>query len=184
MSDLTTYDRLSRFNHWVIAAAVIGMLCFGFYLEYGGLPREAKGSLIGIHKAIGVLVLLYGLWRVAWRLAQGFPADIPGMPKWQAWAARAVHWALLVLVVLMPLSGLVASIYGGRAVDVFGWFTIPARPEIAWLSGLGGAVHGWTAIALSLLIAIHVAAALRHHFIDHDGTLLRMVSGRHATAKG
>ncbi len=184
MSDLATYDRISRFNHWLIAAAVIFMLFFGFYLAYGDLPREAKGSLIGIHKAIGVLVLCYGLWRVAWRLVQGFPAGIPGMPKWQERASKAVHWALLAGVVLMPLSGLVASVFRGRPVDVFGWFAIPALAEIPWLAGLGGAVHGWTAIALSLLVAAHMAAALRHHFIDHDGTLVRMVSGRHATAKG
>lgn len=184
MSDRTAYDQISRFNHWVIAAAIIGMLGFGFYLEYGGLAREAKGPLIDIHKAIGVLVLILGLWRVAWRLVQGFPAGISAMPKWQESAAKAAHWALLAGVVLMPLSGIVASVYRSHAVDVFGWFSIPAQTEIAWLAGLGAAAHEWVGIGLSLVVVLHVAGALKHHFIDHDGTLVRMVSGRYATVKG
>lgn len=179
MSKRDTYDAISRLNHWIIAAAIVGMLCFGLYLGYGGLANEAKGPLISIHKSIGVLVLIFGLWRVIWRVVQGFPTGVSGMPRWQEKAARAAHWALLAGIMIMPLSGTMSSIYGGRAIEVFGWFTIPAQAEVSWLSNLGGVVHNYVGIGLSVLVVLHLAAALKHHFVDRDSTLVRMVSGQH-----
>lgn len=104
---------------------MIAMLAFGLYLEYGGLAREAKGPMVGIHKSVGLLVPVLGLWRVSWRLVNGFPANLAEMPKWQAVDASAAHWTLLAGILIMPISGLVASLFHGRAVSLFDWFTIP-----------------------------------------------------------
>ncbi|WP_299739994.1 cytochrome b/b6 domain-containing protein [uncultured Roseobacter sp.] len=65
------YDLISRLNHWIIAITMIGTLLFGLCLAYGGLEREARGLLIGIHRSVGILVLIYGAWRVAWRMISG-----------------------------------------------------------------------------------------------------------------
>lgn len=173
-----TYDAISRFNHWIIALAMIGMLAFGFFLEYGWLAREAKGPLIGIHKAIGVLVLIFGAWRVGYRLFQGFPDSVANMPAWQEITAKVAHWGLLAGILVMPASGIVSSIFRGRAVEVFGLFTIPAQGEVTWLANLAAGTHGWAGIAVAVLLVLHVAGALKHHFIDRDATLARMVSGR------
>ncbi|QCB47052.1 cytochrome b [Hydrogenophaga sp. PAMC20947] len=176
-----TYGATSRINHWVIAIAMMGMLGFGLYLEFGGLAREAKGPLIGIHKAIGVLILIFGLWRVTWRLLKGFPAPASNMPAWQDMASKFAHWMLLAGVVVMPVSGLVGSLFGGRAVSVFGLFTLPAQAKIEWLQSFSGGVHGLFGKALAVIVVIHFAAALKHHFIDKDATLSRMLR---STSKG
>ncbi|TQV83177.1 cytochrome b [Denitrobaculum tricleocarpae] len=171
-----TYGFTSRVNHWVIAAVMIGMLGFGLYLAYGELPRDERGDLIAIHKSIGVLALGFGLWRVLWRVVRGFPAAVAGMPAWQERASKVAHWALLASVLLMPLSGVVASLFRGRPVEVFGWFTIPAQAEVTWLASLGSGIHQFAGYALVALVVIHIAAALKHHVYDRDPTLKRMLS--------
>ena len=176
MEQETTYGATSRINHWVIASAMIGMLGFGLYLEFGGLAREAKGPLIGIHKSVGMLVLIFGLWRVAWRLLKGFPAPASNMPAWQEMASKLAHWVLLAGIIVMPLSGLVGSLFGGRDVSVFGLFTRPAQVKIEWLQSLSGGVHGLFGKALAVIVLIHMTAALKHHFVDKDATLSRMLS--------
>jgi cytochrome b561 len=178
MSKEQTYDLISRINHWIIAFAMIGMVSFGLYLALGGLPREARGPLIDIHKAIGVLVLIFGIWRVGLRLVRGFPRPASRMPSWQETASKAAHWALLASVIIMPVSGIVSSIFRGRAIDVFGLFTIPAQAENAGLAGLAGQIHEFVGFGLAVLITIHVVAALKHHFFDKDATLTRMLTGR------
>jgi cytochrome b561 len=178
MPTSTPYNRISRLNHWIIAFAMIGMLGFGLYLEYGGLPREAKGPLIGIHRSIGVLVLIYGSWRVLWRVIQGFPSPASQMPRWQTTVSKVVHWALLIGVLVMPLSGIAFTVFRGRPVEVFGWFTIPAQTEMSWIVTTASVAHQYVGIGLCLIVALHVAAAMKHHFIDRDETLTRMVRGR------
>jgi cytochrome b561 len=178
MSQRGTYDLTSRINHWIIALAMIGMVGFGLYLSFGGLPREARGPLLDIHKAIGVLVLIFGVWRVGLRLVQGFPKPASQMPSWQETASKAAHGALLASVIIMPVSGIVSSVFRGRAVEVFGLFSIPAQLENPGLAGLAGQIHEFVGIGLAVLIAIHVLAALKHHFVDKDATLTRMLTGR------
>ena len=179
MEKETTYGLTSRINHWVIAIAMIGMIGFGLYLEFGGLEREAKGPLIGIHKSVGVLVLIFGLWRVSWRLKKGFPAPASSMPAWQETASKLAHWVLLAGIIVMPVSGLLGSLFGGRDVSVFGLFTLPAQAKIEWLHSFSGGVHGLFGKALAIIVVIHVVAALKHHFIDKDTTLSRMLSSDH-----
>lgn len=183
MNHETSYGITSRINHWVIAIAMIGMLGLGLYLEFGGLEREAKGPLMGIHKAVGVLVLIFGTWRVTWRLLHGFPEPASTLPSWQESASKVAHWVLLVGIILMPVSGLLSSLYGGRDVSVFGLFTLPAQEKIDWLKSLGGGVHSWFGKALAAVVVIHAAAALKHHFIDKDNTLSRMLTGTQKPAR-
>ena len=177
MTPETTYSTISRINHWVIAIAMIGMLGVGLYLEFGGLEREAAAGLRNIHKAAGVLVLVFGAWRVTWRLIKGFPAPASTMPAWQEKASHLAHWVLLAGIILMPVSGLLGSLFSGRDVAVFGLFTIPAQTKIEWLQAIGHGVHSWFGKAMAVVVLVHVAAALKHHWIDKDATLLRMVGG-------
>lgn len=173
-----TYGTISRLNHWIIAIAMIGMLAFGLYLSFGGLPREAKGPLMAIHKSIGVLILIFGIWRVGFRMVQGFPAPLPSTgPAWQMTAAKITHWVLLAAILLLPISGIAGSVFRGRAVDVFGWFSIPARAESATIAQIASNFHGAAGKVIAALVLIHIAAALKHHYIDKDATLRRMTKG-------
>ena len=171
------YGRVSRINHWLVAALVIAMLGSGLALEYASLAQGPAASLRDWHKAAGVIALLAILARVGWRLIQGFPGGTGGpMPVWQEKAARAVHWALLVTIVAMPVSGVLMTLFVGRPIDVLG-LTIPAAPQVGWLAQAARSIHATAGLALAGLVAIHVGAALKHHLIGRDGTLGRMVSG-------
>ncbi|MCV3273082.1 cytochrome b [Roseobacter sinensis] len=172
------YDRISRLNHWIVAVAMIGMLLFGLYLAYGGLEREARRPLIGLHRSIGILVLIYGAWRVTWRVVRGFPDSVSDMPRWQRRLSTGVHWSLLAGILIMPLSGIGFTIFRGRDLDVFGWVAIPAAAEVPWIVSLSSGLHHYVGLGLCALVVLHVAAALKHHLWDKDETLTRMIWGR------
>lgn len=169
------YDRISRVNHWIVAAAIIGMVCLGFYIDWFTERGPVRGQLVGLHKAVGVLVLIYGAWRIGYRLVQGFKREAAPMPAWQASAAKTVHWVLMACILVMPLSGIAGSYFGGRATEVFGFFTIPEGPEIEALNDAASNIHGTTAWVLVIALALHIGGALKHHLIARDTTLLRML---------
>lgn len=171
------YDRISRVNHWSTAILFIGMLGFGFYLAYGGLPDPEKIPLLNIHKPVGVILALWGTWRVIYRLHQGFPAPASEGSKWQDLAARLTHWLLLLAIVLMAASGLTMALFSGFPTHFFGLFTIPAIARVEWLSLGALAVHKWTAYGATAALVLHLGGVLKHQFVNKDRTLHRMLSG-------
>ncbi len=179
-----TYDHISRANHWIVALAMIGMLGVGLYLGNLEPAKETKDFLLPIHKSVGVLVLLYGVWRVVWRLYQGFPSPAANLPVWQERISRITHYGLLFCIIIMPLSGLMGSLFADRAVDVFNLFTIPPITEIKFLKSVSYALHRYVSYLLVAMVLLHVGAALKHHFIDKDTTLVRMLRGMPANKAG
>lgn len=177
-----TYGALSRLNHWIVALGVLGMLAVGFYLEFGGLSREERGPIMALHKATGTLLMLFILWRVIWRIRQGFPAPVPGMPGWQEQASKIVHWGLLVMMLAMPVSGFSMSFFGGREISIYGLFSVPSVGKDEAIQGIAHEVHEYGAYVLAALVAVHFAAAVKHLLIDKDATMARMVSGAPADA--
>lgn len=171
------YDTISRVNHWIVALAMIGMLGVGLYLGNLEPPKETKEFLLPIHKSVGVLVLLYGVWRVFWRLSQGFPGPAANLPAWQERIAKITHYGLLFCIIFMPFSGLMGSLFDGRAVHVFSLFTIPPIAEIKLFKSAAYALHRYVSYLLVAMVVLHIAAALKHHFIDKDMTLVRMLRG-------
>jgi len=168
------YGGLSIVTHWLIAILVMGMLAFGLTIE--DLPKsDTADDLIAIHKSIGILVLLLAVWRILWRVFNGFPEEIAAMRPWQQVAARAMHYALILGVLAMPLSGYVGSAAAGYPVDFFGMFSLPTLPKSKLLASIAGETHEILGMLLIVLIALHALAALKHHFIDRDGTLKRML---------
>lgn len=175
---MKTYDRLSRLNHWSVALLFVAMLIAGLTLEYGSLPKTYNLALLTAHKATGVLLLLWVIWRVIYRLIQGFAAPASAMPRWQEVAATSVHYLLLISILAMPLSGLTMSLYSGKPTDVFGLFSIPPIDKIEAAAIAARIIHKWVAYGFIAVLFLHIAGALKHHFYDKDQTLRRMVSGR------
>ncbi len=172
--DRTHFGTISIINHWTIAALIIIMLGLGLYMDdMSSGPQQDR--IIGIHQSIGVLVLFLAAWRVLWRLIFGFPEEVAVMPRWQANAARAAHIALLVLILAMPVSGYIHASTGGYAVSLFGLFELPALPQSKGVSEIMFEVHETLADLLMVVIVVHVAAALKHHVVDKDATLKRML---------
>lgn len=176
MNTQDSYGLITRVLHWSIALLVIGNLLGGaivFLLPSGSL----KAFSISTHKSMGVIILLLMVGRLIWRYANVQPRDLGKNPPLN-YLAHILHIWLYVMLFLQPLAGILMSQAYGHPVYVFGIIKLPA---LVWNSTALGSVfrdiHTVTSVVLFLTIAIHTAAALKHHFVDHDRTLLRMLKG-------
>ena len=176
MNTQDQYGLIARLLHWFIAALVIGMLVGGSLLSF--LPPGGFKSLVfAAHKSTGVLILLLMIGRLLWRTFNRQPHNL-GKVAVLNYIAHVLHVCLYILLLLQPLSGILMSQAYGYPVVVFGWFELP---PLIWQSPLLGnffrEVHGVVAVLLMVAIVIHIAAGLKHHFIDRDRTLMRMLKG-------
>jgi cytochrome b561 len=177
-----TREQLARTSvmlHWLVAIAMIAMLGFGLYLSQ--MERgDAKSALIQVHKSFGSLVLFLVMARIWWRLRQGSLQPIGNHPRWQRMAATASHHFLLFATIAMPLTGFVRSIGRGRAIDIFGYPFIPQllAEKNDTISAIGSSAHEVIAYITMAVLALHVAVALKHHLVDGDGTLRRILGAR------
>lgn len=165
--------------HWFIAIAMIAMVVFGLVLE--DMPRsDSKSALVQLHKSIGVVVLALALWRLVWRLRQGMPETISILTPLQARLAHATHGFLLLCTLLLPVSGIVMSIGSARPISLFGMPFIPQllATKNETLAAIGKGGHAILGKLIILAIVVHVAGALKHHIVDRDGTLRRMLGAR------
>lgn len=164
--------------HWLVALGIAGAFALGLYMQ--GLPLSPdKLKLYAWHKWAGVTIFLLALGRIAWRLGHAPPAPPAGLPAWQARAAAAVHGLLYVLTVAIPLSGwLMSSAKGFQTV----WFGLVPLPDLldkdAALGDGLAQLHGLLNFTLAALVSAHAGAALKHHFIDRDDVLTRMLPCR------
>jgi cytochrome b561 len=167
------YTRVAIALHWLLAVMIIGAFCVGLYMHELPLsPTRLK--LYNWHKWAGVTILALSALRLLWRLTHRPPAAA-SMPGWQTLAAHGAHVALYVLFFLVPLAGWAYSSASGFPVVLFGVWPLPdfVAPDRA-LAEVMKARHAQFAWALCGVVVLHVAAALKHHFIDKDGLLRRM----------
>ena len=175
----TGYGWISILLHWLVALAIIGLFALGLWMTeltyYDPWYREAPA----IHKSIGILLFLVVVLRLAWRWGNPRPAPLPNHTPWEKRLGHAMHGLLYALPLLVMLSGYLISTAEGRPIEVFDWFSVPAT-----LSGyeqqedIAGEIHEILAFILIGLAGLHALAALKHHFIDRDRTLRRMLRAR------
>ncbi|PMN65513.1 cytochrome b [Enterovibrio norvegicus] len=174
MSNVSSLSKPTIFFHWLVAISFIGVLAFGLYVE--DLPGgPEKGELIGLHKSFGVLVLVLAVSRLLWRFKEGSISSIPGSPRWQEKIAAGVHHLLLLATLLMPVSGIAMSLGGGHDIGVFGVTLITAGEKNELLGQIGSTTHEVLANIVMVTLALHVLGALKHHIVDKDATLKRML---------
>ncbi|MHA6722226.1 cytochrome b [Sphingomonas sp. RS2018] len=167
------YTRVAIAFHWIIAAAILFNLWLG--LANDSLPKDWK--VMPVHKAMGITILVLAIARLAWRLTHRPPSLPVTAPPWERLAAAGAHWGLYALTILIPLTGwmMVSGTATRRPLDWFGLFPLPYLPVSEGLGGFGHDAHELLAFAMIALILLHVAAALRHHFLLRDDTLVRML---------
>lgn len=168
------YGLVSIGLHWLVAATVFGLFALGLWMDgldyYDPWYRRAPD----IHKSIGVLLFLVMIGRAVWRKTNYRPAPV-GTPFEQR-LAHWVHRTLYGLLFVLMLSGYLISTADGRAVEVFGWFSLPATfSGFENQEDIAGEIHEILAFTLIGLTALHALAALKHHFMDRDETLKRML---------
>ena len=166
------YSIISLILHWLIAALVVTQVALITVYE----STESR-DFVNAHKSVGLTILVLTLVRLGWRIANPAIPLPDTMRRWEKWLARATHVLFYAFLIGMPLVGWAASSAAGRDVQWFGLFPWPLLP-IAGGREMAGQLmdmHELAAKALYVLIALHVAGALKHHFIDRDNVLHRMV---------
>jgi cytochrome b561 len=170
-----SYGLITKFFHWLIALAIIGLMTVGFNMA-NMPPSVEKYELYGMHKASGVVVFMLIILRLLWRLANETVQPPKNLPQILATAAKIGHFLLYVFMFSMPISGILMSYFSGNNVSVFGIFTIPAAVETApKIAGFFHSIHVLGVLAFIAVIILHICAALYHHFIRRDNVLMRMI---------
>lgn len=179
-----TREKLSGLTvalHWAIALAIIGMLAYGMWIHE--LPRgEIKTFHIRNHKSAGMIILGLALLRIVWRVIQGFPKPVSAAPAWEKGLSHFTHAFLLLATLAMPLSGIYFSQMNGHSVSIFGTEVIPQfvakEAVVKETAEQAFLIHGTLAWLVIGLLALHIAGALKHTFINKDGTMRRMLGAR------
>lgn len=170
------WNRFAQLLHWLIALLIVGLGIVGLWMT-SMQPSPDKIKIYLLHKSFGITLLMLVALRLVWRLASKHPPQVPG-PAWQRWAASSVHGALYVLMFSMPLSGWLFNSAANFPLRWFGLIKLPALwgsdPVVKYWAR---EVHETGFWILAALIGLHAAAALKHHYFDHDETLRRMLPG-------
>lgn len=173
-------DRLSISLHWIVGWTIMGLLAMGIYME-----ENSAYHLYDLHKSIGALIFIAVVIRAWRRVRQGWPEPVSDYTRMEQLLSKITHYVLLIGSVLIPLSGLVMSIAGGRGLGIFGLELIgenidPANPGdviplAGPLAGIAHSLHGLVSNAVIAALVLHIIGALKHHVIDKDNTLKRML---------
>jgi cytochrome b561 len=175
-NDNQRYGLVAVGLHWLVAVCVIGQFGLGLWMRSLGYYDAWYRLGPWWHKGIGVALFVVLLLRLIWRLSNPRPAHLASHQPYERLVAGIAHGLLYLLLFALMLSGYLISTADGRGLEVFDWFTIPAT-----LSGLeqqediAGQIDLWLAWTVIGLAALHALAALKHHFIDRDATLKRML---------
>lgn len=172
---MTRYGAVAQGFHWLVALLVIALLAVGLYMT-GLKPGPDMFKIYAFHKSVGITVLVFAVLRLVWRLSNPHPQALPTHQQWEKFLAKLVHVFLYFAIIGMPLSGWIMSSAKGFPVSVFGWFTLPDLVGPSKDIGkLANEFHELIAYALIAAIVLHVAGAMKHHIIDKDSTLRRML---------
>ena len=175
MKQLLAYTRTAIALHWLMALLVFVTFPVGLVMHEMALSPD-KLRMLSYHKWLGVTVFILLVMRLVWRTAHKPAPMEAGMPQWQMMAAKGVHVLLYVLLFAIPLSGWLMSSAKGFQTVYLG--VLPLPDLLAKDKVLGDALaelHEVLNITIMLLVIAHVAAALKHHFVERDGTLARML---------
>jgi cytochrome b561 len=169
------YTRTAIALHWLVGIALLAQMAFGWMLTE--IPRQtpARGFYVNLHKSTGLTLAALIVLRLLWRLAHRPPPLPPGIERWQCRAALATHRMLYALMLLMPLSGYVASNFSRHGLRYFGHALAPWGPDLPAVYQVLNGVHVVSAWLLAALIALHVAAALQHAWIGRDDVVSRIL---------
>lgn len=161
--------------HWLIALLVFSAFPLGIYMH--NLPFSPRQlQLISYHKWLGVTIFMLALLRVLWRMTHPAPPLPATMPAWQRRGAVATHHLLYLLLIVIPLSGWAMSSAKGVPVVYLGLVPLPdLLGKDKALGELLARVHQGLNLSLAVLVLTHVLAALKHHFLDRDEVLVRMI---------
>jgi cytochrome b561 len=162
--------------HWLVALSVFGLFGLGLWMTeldyYDNWYKQGPW----LHKSIGVLLFFVVIFRLCWRVLTPPPVALTSHKQWEVRIAHITHLLFYLLLLTIMVSGYLISTADNRSIEVFGWFSIPATiTSIPSQEDIAGWVHLILASSLIGLALLHAAAALKHHVIDRDRTLNRIL---------
>ncbi|SFS47480.1 Cytochrome b561 [Sulfitobacter marinus] len=177
------YGGVTKFFHWLTALLIIALIGSGMFAE--DLPYETQDQLtqkawfFSIHKTMGVSVFFVALARIIWAISQPKPGLLNADKKLESWLAGTVHWVLYASLVIVPLAGWISHAAASGFAPIWWPFgqNLPLVPKSTDVEHLFGAIHVISGKVLMGALFLHFAGALKHHFIDRDSTLRRMLPG-------
>jgi len=173
----TRYGLITIVLHWVMAILLTGLFSVGLYMTGLDYYDPLYHALPQWHKSFGIFTLLFLLIRYIWRLNNTKPDAVNTLHKHKELLAHFIHNSFYILILCIGISGYLISTAKGKGIEFFGAINIAAitRDLDESTEEFIGETHFSLAILLSVLVLLHVLAALKHHFIDKDNTLKRMI---------
>jgi cytochrome b561 len=175
MSSPARYERTAVVLHWIVAPLILALTATGWYMV--GIPKNTpeRAFFFDLHKSLGIITAIFIVMLIVWRIRHLAPPLPSAMPKWEKMAASLNHRLFYVFMALVTLTGYLTSSFSRYGPKFFGI----ALPRWGWedaaLRGNFTAVHRMTALIFAVLIAIHIAAALKHLLVEKDGVFQRML---------
>lgn len=179
----TLYGGVTKTFHWLTALLILTLLPMGWFAEQ--LPYETdaelarKAWLFSLHKTLGVTAFFVAVGRILWAISQPKPALLNGDKKAESFAAETVHWLLYAALVIVPLSGWIGHAAAAGFAPIWWPFGqgLPLVPKSTSIEHIASGVHWAATKVLIAALVLHIAGALKHHIIDKDATLRRMLPG-------
>jgi cytochrome b561 len=177
-NDIESWTATAKLFHWVMAALIFAQIALGL-IAVSWRVSPTKLNLFVWHKSTGMLILALLALRLLWRLSSRVPELPPEMAAWERLGAHLSHFLLYALMVALPVTGWVISSASNVPFRIFWTIPLPAiTPPDKALADLFATIHGWLVTLLALVLAAHIGAALRHHYVKRDTVLTRMLPWR------
>jgi cytochrome b561 len=170
------YSNTNQILHWLTAGCMFAILPLAWVMTNAGEHMAGLDALYNWHKTLGGIVLLLTAFRIAWRFKDGPPAYPPMVAKWDQALAHAVYWLFFAVLLWMPVTGEVMTLFGTHPTVLFNIIPTPQlfAPDKA-IAGLFFQLHNWGQWAVYGLILLHVAGVVFHLVWGRDGVLGRML---------
>ncbi len=173
---LQSYGVITKLLHWSIAMLTLALFGLGVWMVELGYYDNWYQRAPTLHEGVGALLFILLAIRIFWRWSNIHPDPLKTHRPWEKIAARLTHILLNMLLLAITISGYLIVTAKGAPLNVLNLFNIPASvTDIMNQADKAGELHLWLAWALIILVSIHALAALKHHFIDKDSTLNRML---------
>jgi cytochrome b561 len=173
---ITRYGAVAIIIHWLIALAVVALFAMGWYMVDLTYYDDLYNTLPNIHMSVGMLLAFVLLIKLAMKPSEPAPDLTPGVRRFDAIGAKIAHYGMYGLLGFILISGYLIPTAKGVGINVFGWFEVPALvTEFDQQSEIVGWIHEYFAYAIMALAGLHASAAFKHHLINKDDTLRRIL---------
>ena len=178
-----TFGLVARFLHWSIALLVIGLFVLGLWMRSLDYYHPWYQAAPDLHTSFGLVFMALVLFRVFWSGVNVKPTPL-GSARLEHAMAAVVHAFLYALMIALAITGYLYATADGKAPGFFGLYHFPVIVRSKAVADLSGDLHEWFAYVIIGVVVLHLVGAMKHHIIDRDDTLRRMVSGRSSSKGG